>query len=341
VQAILYHLHISTDLLDLLRIIDEKEFPSMSTPIRADRDVMAYDVVVVGAGPAGLSCAIKLKQLSPDLSVCVLEKGSEVGAHLLSGAVFEPRALAELFPDWKERGAPLKTQAKEDRFLFLTKNASFRLPNPPTMNNHGNYIISLGEFGRWLASQAETIGVEIFPGFAASEVLYNEKNEVIGIATGDMGIAKDGTNRSDFTPGVEIHARQTVFAEGCHGSLTKTLTKHYDLRATSDPQTYGLGVKEVWEINPAKHQEGLVIHTIGGPWIQTPMAGHGCIIYRTIWYRLGLWWVWITKTPICRRLKKCSDTKPIPPFATILKTGDELAMAHGLWWRAGFNPFPN
>lgn len=237
----------------------------MSTPIREDRDVMTYDVVVVGAGPAGLSCAIKLKQLSPDLSICVLEKGSEVGAHLLSGAVFEPRALDELFPDWKERGAPLKTQAKEDRFLFLTKNASFRLPNPPTMNNHGNYIISLGEFGRWLAGQAENIGVEIFPGFAASEVLYNDKNEVIGIATGDMGIAKDGTKRSDFTPGVEIHARQTVFAEGCHGSLTKTLITHYNLRENADPQTYGLGIKEIWEIDPAKHQEGLVIHTIGWP----------------------------------------------------------------------------
>ena len=237
----------------------------MPNPVREDREVMEYDVVIVGAGPSGLACGISIKQVNPDISVCILEKGSEVGAHLMSGAVLEPRTLNELIPDWKEKGAPLNTKAGADKFLFLTKTGSIRLPTPPQMNNHGNYIISLGEFGRWLAGQAESLGVEIFAGFAAAEVLYNDKNEVVGVATGDMGIGKDGQRRDDFTPGVELHAKQTVFAEGCHGSLTKTLIKKYDLRRNSDPQTYGLGVKELWEIDPAKHKEGLSVHTIGWP----------------------------------------------------------------------------
>lgn len=237
----------------------------MPSPIREDRDVMEYDVVIVGGGPSGLSCGIRLKQLNPGLSVCILEKGSEIGAHLMSGAVFETRSLDELIPDWKDKGAPLTVKATSDKFMFLTKTGSIPLPNPPQMNNHGNYIISLGELGRWLAGQAESIGVEIFAGFAAAEVLYNDAGEVVGVATGDMGIGKDGERRADFTPGVEIHAKQTVFAEGCHGSLTKTLITKYDLRKNSDPQTYGLGVKELWEIDPAKHKEGLVIHTVGWP----------------------------------------------------------------------------
>ena len=227
--------------------------------------MMEYDVVIVGGGPSGLSCGIRLKQINPDLSVCILEKGSEIGAHLMSGAVFEPRALNELIPDWKEKGAPLHTKAGDDKFFFLTKSAAIAMPTPPQMNNHGNYIISLGELGRWLAAEAESIGVEIFAGFAAAEVLFNDQNEVMGIATGDMGIGKDGERRADFTPGVEIHAKQTVFAEGCHGSLTKKLIAKYDLRKNSDPQTYGLGVKELWEIDPAKHKEGLCVHTIGWP----------------------------------------------------------------------------
>lgn len=237
----------------------------MPDPIRPDRDVMEYDVVIVGGGPSGLSCAIRLKQLSPETSVCVLEKGSEVGAHLLSGAAFETRALDELIPDWKERGAPLHTECTEDRFAWLTKNLAIALPNPPQMNNHGNYIISLGELGRWLAGQAEEVGVEIFPGFAAAETLYNASGEVIGVATGDMGIGKDGERRADFTPGVEIHAKQTVFAEGCHGSLTKKLIEKFDLRKDADPQTYGLGVKELWEIKPEKFKKGLTMHTVGWP----------------------------------------------------------------------------
>src|SRR3954447_2276889 len=196
---------------------------------------MEYDVVVVGAGPSGLAAAIRRKQRAAaaeaELSVCVVEKGSEVGAHILSGAVFEPRALNELFPDWKERGAPLNTPATDDRFLYLTTNRALRLPPPPQMHNHGNYIISLGNLCRWLAQQAEALGVEIYPGFAAAEVLYDEAGRVKGVATGNMAVGKDAQPTGNFTPGVELHGRLTFFAEGCRGSLTKTLFERFNLRA--------------------------------------------------------------------------------------------------------------
>jgi electron-transferring-flavoprotein dehydrogenase len=230
---------------------------------------MDYDVVIVGAGPAGLAASIRLKQLAAeagqDLSVCVLEKGSEVGAHILSGAVFEPRALDELLPDWRERDAPLRTPAREDRFLYLTARRAWRLPTPPQMNNHGNYIVSLGNVCRWLAQQAEALGVEIFPGFAAAEVLYDPSGRVAGVATGDMGIGKDGQPTANHQPGVELHGRVTLFAEGVRGSLAKTLFARFDLRAGVAPQTFGLGIKELWEIDPARHRAGTIVHTIGWP----------------------------------------------------------------------------
>ncbi|MEQ8709320.1 MAG: electron transfer flavoprotein-ubiquinone oxidoreductase [Rhodospirillales bacterium] len=234
-----------------------------------EREAMELDVVVVGAGVAGLSAAIRLMQLAEEqqreITVCVVEKGAEVGAHILSGAVMQPTAMNELFPDWKERGAPLNTPAGDERFYFMTEQNAVRLPVPPQMKNHGNYIISLGNVCRWLAEQAEAMGVEIYPGFAAAEVLYHDDGSVKGIATGDMGLQKDGTPGPNHEPGMELHAKCTLFAEGARGSLTKGLCDKFDLRAKSEPQTYGIGIKELWEIDPAKHKPGFILHSTGWP----------------------------------------------------------------------------
>ncbi len=236
------------------------------------REAMDYDVLIVGAGPAGLAAAIRVKQLAEakgqEISVCVLEKGSEPGAHILSGAVMDPSAINELFPDWKERGAPLNTPVSEDRFMFLTETGSYTTPNwmlPGCFQNHGNYVISLGNVVRWLAQQAESLGVEIFPGFSAAEVLYDENGAVVGVATGNMGVDKQGEPTGEFQIGMELRAKYTLFAEGARGHLGKQLITGYKLDAGKDPQTYGIGIKELWEIDPAKHQPGLVIHTAGWP----------------------------------------------------------------------------
>jgi len=231
------------------------------------RESMQYDVVVVGAGPAGLAAAIRAKQVAPGVSVCVLEKGSEVGAHILSGAVMDPRAIGELVPDWKAKSAPLVTPVTEDRFLFLTEKSSLQTPSfllPGCFRNHGNYVVSLGNVCRWLGKQAESLGVEIFPGFAAAEILYDGKS-VKGVATGDLGIGRNGEKTAAYQPGMELHGKYTLFAEGCRGQLGRQLEAKYALRTGADPQLYAIGLKELWEVAPEAHVPGLVVHTAGWP----------------------------------------------------------------------------
>ena len=254
----------------------------MSSEALPPRESMEFDVVIVGAGPSGLAAAIRLKQLNPDLNVVVVEKGSEVGAHILSGAVIDPVSLDKLIPDWRQDAdCPLKTQVTDDRFYWMTAGGAIRLPNfamPPLMNNHHCYIGSLGNVCRWLAPKAEALGVEIYPGFAAVEVLYDDKGAVRGIATGDMGIARDGTHKDSYTRGMELLGKYTLFAEGARGSLSKQLIAKYGLDARSEPPKFGIGLKEVWEIDPAKHRKGLIQHSFG--WPLNNSTGGGSFLYH-------------------------------------------------------------
>lgn len=308
------------------------------------REVMAYDVVIVGAGPSGLACAIRIKQCAAEkgreISVCVVEKGAEVGAHLLSGAVLEPRALDELLPDWRSMDAPLSVQATEDHFYFLTAMAAYRLPTPPPMHNHGNYIISLGRFAQWLAGQAEALGVELYPGFAAAEILHDEAGAVIGVATGDVGIGKDGEPTPNFTRGVELHARQTVFAEGCRGSLTKQLFERFNLRAGVDPQTYGLGIKEIWQVDPAKHKPGFVQHTIGWPMDNATYGGswlyHGENNQVSIGFVVGLDYA----NPYLSPFEEFQRFKQHPHIRQLLEGGKRLSYGARALSEGGYQSIP-
>jgi len=245
------------------------------------REAMEFDVVIIGAGPAGLAAAVRLKQLSSDTSVVVVEKGSEVGAHILSGAVIDPIGLERLIPHWRDEDAPIKTEVSDDRFYWLGASRAVRLPNfmlPPLMSNHGNYVVSLGNVCRWLATKAEALGVEIYPGFAAAEVLFDGSGAVAGVATGDMGVARDGHHKDSFTRGMELRAKYTLFAEGARGSLAKMLEQRFGLRDGREPQKFGLGLKELWQVAPEKHRPGLVQHTFG--WPLDNRTGGGSFLYH-------------------------------------------------------------
>ncbi|MGY2933972.1 flavin-dependent dehydrogenase [Bradyrhizobium sp. GM6.1] len=312
----------------------------MSTEELPPRESMEFDVVIVGAGPSGLAAAIRLKQINADLNVVVVEKGSEVGAHILSGAVIDPAGLDKLIPDWREDSdCPLKTQVKDDRFFWFTETSAIKLPNfimPPLMDNHHCYIGSLGNVCRWLARKAEALGVEIYPGFAAAEVLYDDNGAVRGIATGDMGIGRDGKPKDSFTRGMELLGKYTLFAEGARGSLTKQLISKYALDTKSEPPKFGIGLKEVWQIDPAKHQKGLVQHAVGWP-LNNNTGGAACsstIMTRT-WCRSVSSFISTTTTPICRHSTNSSASRTIRPSARRLKAASGWLTARAPSPKAG------
>jgi electron-transferring-flavoprotein dehydrogenase len=289
---------------------------------------MEFDVVIVGGGPAGLSAAIRLKQINPEISVCLIEKGGEIGAHILSGAVMDPRALTELIPDWQAQDAPLDTPVSRDRFTFLTRSGSFDVPNfmlPQCFQNHGNYIISLGQVCRWLSTQAEALGVDVFPGFAGAEILYTEQGAVRGIATGDMGVERNGEHGPAYQPGMELLGKYTLFAEGCRGHLGKQLEEKFNLRATADPQTYAIGIKELWEVPASQHEKGLVMHTAGWP-LKTDTYGGGFIYhFGENMVSLGLVVGLGYSNPFLSPFEEMQRMKTHPQLAGLLNGGKRLA----------------
>lgn len=308
-----------------------------------DQESMEFDVIIVGAGPSGLSAAIKLKQLAlasgKELSVCILEKGAQVGAHILSGAVLEPRSLKELLPEtWQD--APLDTPVNQDQFYFMTEKKAYKLPTPKPMHNEGNYIISLGELCKFLGEQAEILGCEIYPGFAASEILYNDKNQVIGVCTGDVGIDKEGKETANYQPGMRLLAKQTLLAEGCRGQLSQTLMARYHLRDNCQPQTYGLGIKEIWQVDPKNHEAGKVIHTIGWPMDHATYGGS--FIYHLSKNRVALGFVvgLDYKNPWLNPFAEFQRFKTHPFISPILTGGERLAYGARALNEGGWQSLP-
>jgi electron-transferring-flavoprotein dehydrogenase len=313
-----------------------------------ERESMEFDVVIVGAGPSGLSTACRLMQLAKEkdqeLMVCVVEKGSEVGAHILSGAVLEPKALAELFPDWKEKGAPLNTAVTgDDIYLLNNESKSVKLPNfsvPKTMHNHGNYIVSMGNVCRWLAEQAEELGVEIFPGFPAQSIIYNDDGSVGGVITGDMGLDADGNEKDGFMPGMELKAKYTVFAEGCRGHLGKELISKFNLDADKSPQHYGIGFKEIWDVDPAKHQEGLVVHTAGWP-LDSDTNGGGYLYHaENNQVFVGLIIDLSYSNPHLSPFEEFQRYKHHPKISQYLEGGKRVSYGARAMAKGGFNSLP-